>query len=382
VRTVHIAFSTGMTTSHVGPMLGIVAELARRGHRVSYAVTDAFADRVAAAGARPVVYRSRLPRDPRAWPKDFFGLPLLLLDEAMATLPELADAFATDRPDVVLSEDPASAGRLLATRWGIPQVQVWPFLASRTHWTARYGHGHPEVSRLLATLTEFLRRQGVDRTAEQHYAAGFDGGIVLLPRSYQPDGHEYGDRYSFVGPCLAEPPAGPVRPDGRPPLLLVSLGSINTAHPEFYRTCAEAFADLDWEVVMSVGTRTDPGALGPLPRNVTALPWVPQVELLSTARAFVTHAGMNSLMEALHRAVPVVAVPRLPEQVTNARRIVELGLGRALSVRRATAEALRAAVLAVSENAAIRERLAAMGAEMRASGGAVAAADHVEAVAG
>ncbi|MFC0436876.1 macrolide family glycosyltransferase [Kutzneria buriramensis] len=378
----HIAFATGMTTSHVGPMLGIVAELRRRGHRVSYAVTDAFADRVAAAGARPVGYRSRLPRDPRAWPKDFFGLPLLLLDEAIATLPELAAAFATDRPDVVVSEDPASALRLLATRWDIPQVQVWSFLASRTHWTARYGHGHQDVSRLLTTLTEFLRRQGIDRTAEQHYAAGFDGGIVLLPRSYQPAGHEFGAGYSFVGPCLADPPAARARADGRRPLLLVSLGSINTAHPEFYRTCADAFADLDWEVVMSVGSRTDAAALGPLPRNVTALPWVPQMELLSTARAFVTHAGMNSLMEALYLRVPVVAVPRLPEQVTNARRLVELGLGRALSVRRATAEALRSAVLAVAEDAATRERLAAMGAEMRASGGAAAAADHVEAAAG
>ncbi|WP_185893802.1 hypothetical protein [Streptomyces sp. WAC05950] len=43
---------------HVNPTLGLVEELVRRGHRVSYAVTEAFAETVRAVGAEPVVYRN------------------------------------------------------------------------------------------------------------------------------------------------------------------------------------------------------------------------------------------------------------------------------------------------------------------------------------
>src|SRR6185369_18456 len=94
---------------HVYPMLGIVEELARRGHRVSYATTADFAGAVTAAGATPVRYAS--------------------------TMPALREAFAADRPDVVAVDDLAGAGAVLAAAWGIPVVQIWPFFAANAHWS-------------------------------------------------------------------------------------------------------------------------------------------------------------------------------------------------------------------------------------------------------
>lgn len=46
--------------------------------------------------------------------------------------------------------------------------------------------------------------------------------------------------------------------------------------------------------------------------------------MLRHARAFVTHAGMNSIMEALCHEVPLVMVPRTPEQAANADRVHSL----------------------------------------------------------
>ncbi|MFJ8441346.1 glycosyltransferase [Kitasatospora griseola] len=57
---------------------------------------------------------------------------------------------------------------------------------------------------------------------------------------------------------------------------------------------------------------------------------VSQVAVLRRATAFVSHAGLNSALEALRYGVGLVAVPQAPEQAANAARLVELGLGERL----------------------------------------------------
>lgn len=93
---------------------------------------------------------------------------------------------------------------------------------------------------------------------------------------------------------------------------------------------AEAFAGLDWHLVMAIGDRTDPAALGPLPPNAEVHRWVPQRAVLSHASLVIHHGGMATTMESLHHGVPSLVVPRLPEQAANARRLRDLGLGVAL----------------------------------------------------
>ena len=62
-------------------------------------------------------------------------------------------------------------------------------------------------------------------------------------------------------------------------MLFISLGTIFTDHPEFYRTCIEAFGDGSWQVAMAVG-EVDPAALGPIPATVDIRPRFPQLTVL------------------------------------------------------------------------------------------------------
>lgn len=122
-------------------------------------------------------------------------------------------------------------------------------------------------------------------------------------------------------------PASPSS-SGEAPLVYVALGTI-ISDPDFFHCCVRAFADQPYHVVMSVGRGAIRPPSGRLPRTIEAHRSVPQTAVL--AHAFVTHAGMNSTMEALAAGVPMLALPHTPEARTTADRIVELGLGHTLA---------------------------------------------------
>lgn len=376
----HVAVFTAAAYSHINPLLGTVAELVRRGLKVSYATTREFAPLVEAAGATAVVFDSSLPADPAAWPTDTRRLPLLYLDDARATLPRLEASFAEDRPGLVLTEDPAGAGSVLAAKWGIPSMQVWTYLAAPRHWSLTEPGAptaNPVAGEFLGRLGEFLSQEGLTTTARDHLSTGLAGGLVLIPRSFQPDGDTFGEEYTFTGPAPApeRQPAAWRPPDGNEPVVLVSLGSIDHAHPEFFTAVAEAFTDLPWHVVMATGDRCE---LPPLPPNVQAHPWVPNTAVLRHARLAIHHGGMATTMEALQHGVPSLVVPRLPEQTGNARRVHELRLGTAIPFRSVTPTALRTKALQLHAHEGVHRRVSAMREEIRRAGGAGAAADAVE----
>jgi MGT family glycosyltransferase len=387
--TSHVAFFTGSALGHINPLLGLVRELVRRGHRVSWTVTEAFAEVVARAGATPRVYRSPLPADPRRWPADLSTMPLVFLAEAGQVMPDVETLYRADRPDVVVSEDPTSVGMLLAARWGRPAVRVWPYLAIGRHWAlADEPGGDPAqrriAARYLAGLDALLLRRGLPVRAAEYLATAEARHLVLIPRMLHPPGEVFDDRFVFTGPCpdltRADEP-WPAADDGRP-LLYVSLGSMNTNHPAFFRSCLDAFGDGSWHLIMSVGAGIELSSFGPLPDHVEVHHTVAQVAVLSRATAFVTHAGMGSVLEALRCAVPMVAVPFLPEQRWNAEQLQRLGVARWMAPEDVRPDRLRRAVDEITSDPGVTERMRAVHTDLLACGGAVAAADEIEALCG
>uniref|UniRef100_A0A1I7T1B4 UDP-glucuronosyltransferase n=1 Tax=Caenorhabditis tropicalis TaxID=1561998 RepID=A0A1I7T1B4_9PELO len=64
-------------------------------------------------------------------------------------------------------------------------------------------------------------------------------------------------------------------------------------------------------------------------KNVLVTDWVPQTAILSHPRlkAFITHAGYNSLMESAHAGVPVILIPFMFDQPRNGRSVARKGWG-------------------------------------------------------
>lgn len=78
-------------------------------------------------------------------------------------------------------------------------------------------------------------------------------------------------------------------------------------------------------VLLTVGRRLDPVALGALPPNVHVEPWVEQSDALAAAALVVCHGGSGTVFGALGAGLPVVVVPSFIDQLTNGRRVAAAG---------------------------------------------------------
>ena len=395
----HFAFVSMPAAGHITPTLPLVSELVRRGHRVSYATGAGMAETVRAAGADPVtapfVMPGGSPPAPGARPPDpERAAPRIeaFAESVERTFPVLADRFAADPPAALCGDTMSPVTALVARRLGLPHVALNPSFASNDHFSLRrdvmsaspdaglFETAFRAVGERIAT---FAHSQNLEFDASAGFACPGDLNLVFIPREFQMAGDTFDESFVFLGPSLAGRESAPAawRPrDPDVPVLLVSLGTVFNDRPGFFRTCAEAFAGDDRQVVLSVGDRVDVADLGPLPGNVEAHPHVPQVQVLSRADGFVTHNGMNSTMEALYLGVPQIGVPQMPEQEANARRVEELGCGRRLDPRSLDGATLRSTVDAVVRDGSVRTAVDAISRRMRGTDGPAAGADALEAL--
>ncbi|GGU86911.1 macrolide-inactivating glycosyltransferase [Streptomyces filipinensis] len=388
----HIAMFSIAAHGHVNPSLEVIRELVARGHRVTYAIPPAFAEKVAATGARPVPYTSTLPgpdADPEAWGTTLLDNVEPFLADAVQALPQLVDAYAGDEPDLVLHDIASYPARVLAHRWGVPAVSLSPNLVAwegseeevaEPMWAEP--RKTPRGQAYYARFEAWLRENGITQHPDR-FAGHPSRSIVLIPKALQPHADRVDQRvYTFVGACQGErsDQGGWQRPPGAEKVALVSLGSAFTKQPAFYRECVRAFADLPgWHLVLQIGRHVDAAELGDVPDNVEVHSWVPQLAVLRQADLFVTHAGAGGSQEGLATATPMIAVPQAADQFGNADMLQGLGVARRLDTEEATAERLREAALALADDPDVAGRLKEIQAEMAREGGTHRAADLIEA---
>uniref|UniRef100_A0A8D8XBM5 UDP-glucuronosyltransferase 2B1 n=1 Tax=Cacopsylla melanoneura TaxID=428564 RepID=A0A8D8XBM5_9HEMI len=64
-----------------------------------------------------------------------------------------------------------------------------------------------------------------------------------------------------------------------------------------------------------------------VPKNIILRSWFPQQAVLahSNCRLFISHGGLNSVLESIHYAVPMVGIPFYGDQPSNIKHMVDLG---------------------------------------------------------
>lgn len=145
----------------------------------------------------------------------------------------------------------------------------------------------------------------------------------------------------------------------------------------FCKRCIKAFRNKDVSIIITTG-KVDPKSLGPLPRNIYAYSFVPQIEVLQNADLFITHGGMNSINEAMYYGVPMLAMPIINDQFANASQVEKLGLGKRIGILTSTAKSIYKNAMDILDDEVIEENAIKMREHIKNDIGVVGAAEKIE----
>src|SRR5262249_1889692 len=97
-----------------------------------------------------------------------------------------------------------------------------------------------------------------------------------------------------------------------------------------------------------------PEQIGETASNVLAVAYAPQIELLKRSSLCITHAGLNTVLEALSFGVPLLAIPITNDQPGVAARVAHKKVGLVISQDRLSSSDLPALITRAMEDSTIR----------------------------
>lgn len=388
-----VLFAVPPLAGHVNPTVAVGAELAARGHEIAWTGPASALARLLPPQARILPAGEDLGGGyaelHERW-RDLRGVGALrfLWEEALvplarAMVPGVTRAVRTFGPAVLVADQQALAGPLVARRLGVP----WVTSASTSAELTRPFADFPKVGEWVAgqisgLLAEFGAARG-GPAGRADWDPRFSERLVLVFSTPElvGAGADFPPHHAFVGPAFGARPATPGFPwqrlDPGRRRVLVSLGTLNqAAGARFYGAVLGAAERLAEEVQFVIAAPSS--LIGDAPDHVLLQERVPQLELLPHLDAVVCHAGHNTVCEALAYGLPLVVAPIRDDQPIVARQVVEAGAGVRVRFGRTRAEELRDALTAVLDDPGPRRAARRIQASFAAAGGAAAAADRLE----
>nr|WP_278430036.1 macrolide family glycosyltransferase [Brevibacillus laterosporus] len=396
-----VLYVTIPAEGHVNPTLGLVKQLVDNGEEVVYMCSEEYRARLAQTGAQFLAYQldEQIFRDLGFNPTEFRH-PLQFTDFMLRgiiepRIPEILRQVENDSFDYVIFDSLFGwGGEILGKKLGIPticSVTNFAFAGPLNKIVEEIDVGDLDVEALYERLTNTAQSiasacnvavPALEDITRQYGQIK----IVFTSRDFQPDADKLDDSYIFTGPSITPRLDAPSFPLEQlraqyDKVVYISMGSILNKDVEFYKLCFEALQDIPAQIVLSCGQDTDMDSLGDsIPHNFIIEPYVPQLEVLQQADAFITHAGMNSASEALYYNVPLVMIPLSSDQPLVAKQVEEFGAGITLDKSQLTPEALKSALLQVLNESTYKQHAKQIGDSFRDAGGYKEAASRIMAL--
>lgn len=309
-----VLFSSSSGAGHFGPVVPFVQALLSRGDDVLIAVPSVRQEQASALRAEMAV----LPDPPaqevaQVWARIKAGLPASVDQEifaglnTMAYLPALEQACREWTPDLVLHEAAEFAGAIVAHRRGIKHAQIAIGLAA-------------VEAGALRSVSTVLDKHAAG-TCEAIRASPY---LTRLPASLDPSS------YPDTRRVRAGLRQGRTAAFDSHSAVFVSFGTVVGGLPiaaEIYRETLAALSDLPVQAVLTTGGTGSGLMLGAIPGNVSVADWVDQDTMVAGAKVVVCHGGAGTTFGALESGVPVIVVPFMADQPTNARIVTAAGAG-------------------------------------------------------
>lgn len=374
---------------HINPILAIAAELVRREHAVLFYATDEFRKIIEATGSTFISYKnSKFKYVDSHEMKNAFMLANYIIDATWDVIKQ-KPFTEEDKPDILIHDSLALWGKVLAHMYSIPAVCICVGMIVNPRILLRYPQMNLKiiVNSLLHTYRVQKRYKHLLKTVGIQFKELNDVFIneekrtlVFTTRLFQPYADKFGDNISFIGPSLLlhkrdNDIASFLK--GKKHIVYISLGTINNDDVHFFRTCIEVFKYTDCTVIISLGKQLSLNDLPLLPDNFFVREYWPQLAILEKAELFITHGGMNSIMESAYYAVPMIVVPQSTEQRICALRLHQLGGGIFIDKKKLTNEKLIDAVNKIKTDSSYVQQMKVLQKSVNEAGGYKKAADEI-----
>jgi len=404
-----IGFFSFLGAGHLYPATALGRVLASRGHEVTFFHVTSAKAAVSASGLkfcsieepdRPFrVPAQRWGRRQRKWDETLEAL----VSNAERVLRRGPDAVGAARIDGLVVDQYDLAAGSVAELLGIPFINICgipllylddvvpPTFFGWRHSSSRLARlrnrlGSAMVGEVVRPVLQVVneQRRAWRRTEFRRLDDAFSklGLITRLPRALDFPRTNSPPNLFYAGFFHDHQRRHPIgfpwdRLNGKP-IVYASMGTIRNGSLGLFQTIAEASSSFGVQLVLSLGGGLLPETIGALPGDPIVVYYAPQLELLKRASLVITHAGLNTTIEALSCAVPLVAIPIADDQPGVAARIRAAGVGRAIPFRRLSVPRLREAIGQVLGDGCYRQAALNMQRAIREAKGLERAADLIE----
>ncbi|EJR54956.1 MGT family glycosyltransferase [Bacillus cereus VD107] len=378
---------------HINPTIKVVEELIARGEEVVYFSIEAFRERIEKTGATVrTIDDQKFLQAFLSSGRNYLSERINgLLHTADIVIPSVLEQIEGEHFDYIIHDSMFGCGRLIAQILKLPAINsCTSFAQDETSFERMLDHLSKNIpveindrinNDFQSLKTGIKEKYGVEiQSPYEVFCNPAPLTIVYTTRGFQPFGDAFEETFKFVGPSISTP----IAKEGFDYTLIkeknpiyISLGTVFNEAIDFYKLCIKAFENSDHAIVMSIGSKTKISDLGDIPENFIVKNYVPQTELLTYSKLFITHGGMNSTHEGLYNGVPLVVIPQSADQPVIAKQVESLGAGVQLHMKELTEDQLRESVELVLNNLSFKEASLNMKKSFRKSGGYKQAVDEI-----
>jgi len=372
---------------HTNPTLGVVGELVSRGHQVWYYSYNMMREKIESTGATFIscddygTKQTLNAKDSARVGKDLAFSAKILVDTTLSLDDKVCREMEELKPDCIVADSMALWGKAVAQKLGIPFVSSTTTFAFNQYSAKVMKQGIGDLIKMIFSMTKTTKQ--MKRLQNKGYPVrnildiiGNDDSthtIVYTSPEFQPCSETFSDKYAFVGPSI-RPAIGKIEKK-RDKLIYISMGTVNNDMMPFYKMCLSAFANTDYQVIMSVGNLVSLEGFGELPEHISVFSHVDQIAVLHQADVFLSHGGMNSVSESLYFGVPLVMFPQTSEQGGVAERVNQLGAG--IKLDKLTAPSILDAINKIFADSSYKQNADSISEGFKRCSGAKGAADKI-----
>ena len=337
----------------INSLLATARELVNRGEKVIYYCTEEFRNKIEQTGAEFRPYEGII-NEFKMENFDLYKALKLNLEMTVDKLDYNLDIIRKENPDYIIHDSLCTWGKHIAAILNIPAVNLMhSFPVTKSSITFNSDTAVLLLNVGLYKLKNKLTRNNPQKLLKNKYGIDLSLGDILVNKEklnivytsqhMEPNIFQKSKSYRFVGSSLFfknEHNNFPFDKLINKKVVFISMGTLLNANTEFFNKCIEAFSNTKYYVVISTGFDIEKNQLSDIPDNFLVTDSVPQQKLLEHVDLFITHAGMNSVNEAICRGVPMILLPHTYEQKLIADRVAELGLGITSNINKITSENL------------------------------------------